>query len=148
MLNSFLACTFFSRLKLCYVTFCKVSDSYLACARNASGTKFRVKCKFFNFTSSPDMSLVPSVARLPPALSASYSDSESCSGHVFSMLSLQSNSGAGQKRPQAGPDMTVTFELQNESCAKLLNSFLACTIFSRLKLCYVTFCKISALYLA
>ena len=69
------------------------------------------------------MSLVPSVARLPPALSGSYSDSESCSGHVFSMLSLQSNSGAGKKRPQAGPDMTLTFELQNESCAKMLNSF-------------------------
>ena len=29
------------------------------------------------------------------------------SGHVFSMLSLQSNSGAGQKRPQAGHDMSV-----------------------------------------
>ena len=79
----------FSRLRLCYVTFCNVSASYLAWARNASGIKFRVKCKFFNFTSPPDTSPVRNASRLPPAQSASYSDSESCSGHVFSMLSLQ-----------------------------------------------------------
>ena len=91
---------------------------------------------------------VPNVVWPPLASLMCYSDSESFSGHVFSMLSLQSNSGAGQKRPQAGPDMSMTFELQNESCAKLLNSFLACTIFSRLRLCYATFCKVSASYLA
>ena len=40
-------------------------------------------------------------------LSLQSNDSESLSGHVFSMLSLQSNSGAGQKRPQAGHDVSV-----------------------------------------
>ena len=77
---------------------------------------------------------VPNMVWPPLASVMCYSDSESFSGHVFSMLSLQSNSGAGQKRPQAGPDMTVTFELQNESCAKLLNSVLACTIFFQVEI--------------
>ena len=98
----------------------------------------------FNFIYVPDMRPVPNVVWPPPASLISYSDSESLFGHVFSMLSLQSNSGAGQKRPQAGHDMSVKNDMWNESYAKLLNLFFTCTIFSRLWWCYATFCKVSA----
>ena len=111
MVGSLLQDPSFSRLRWCYANYCKVSASDLLWARQACWINFRVKFKFFNFTSPPDISPVPNVAWLPLALSASYSDSESCSGHVFSMLSLQSNSGAGQKRPQARRDTSMIIDV-------------------------------------
>ena len=45
----FFACTSLSRSIWCYVTFCKVSASHLAWARQPSETKFRVNFKYFEF---------------------------------------------------------------------------------------------------